>query len=73
MALTESLLRGCPPENQDGKFFPETRPLSHQLQENGSQVISLRRVVMEIEGGWLLGTGSKGLCLWDGGVTRGLW
>ena len=50
VALADSLRHGCFPESQDGQFFPQTRSLGYRLQENGSYMMSLRRVVMEIDG-----------------------
>lgn len=47
LALAESLLRGCLPENQDGEFFPQTRPPGHRLWENSNHVSNILK-----EGGY---------------------
>lgn len=52
MALAESLLCGCLPENQDGEFFPQTRPPGQVFFGKTAIVYqtSLRRMVMGVHG-----------------------
>lgn len=63
MALAESLLCGCLPENQDGEFFPQTRPPGQVCfgQTATMYQTSLRRMVMGVHGeGLLFGVQFKG-------------